>query len=230
MSTPPQPSPHQAPPYAKPPSSGVPRYVLIGCASLLLVFILGAVAIYWVFQYGVAEVVSTFTSDSPAVSNNVTLDASQMAALDERVRLFSEALNSQTSTSPLVLSSDELNALVQRQVSRWDPNAVARVRVFGRQIESDVSIPLRESKIVPGGRYLNGKASITVGVQNGRVEAYLRELKVGDSYIPDAIRRELENENLLHNVYEEKSDISRALEKIRDVEVRDGTVTLYPAN
>lgn len=223
----------QTPPYGQPPApaagSKVPRYVLFGCAGIVLLLVVGGIIASLILRSVAMQMLGTFTSDEPLTVAEVRMSASELFALERRIKDFADGLSDGSSTEPLVLTSDEINGLLQEHLKDVNAPVAAEVRILGRQLEGEVSIPLEGRGWPIAGRYLNGKAVFSLGVVDGRVAAYIKDLRVGDRYIPDAVREELSKEDLLDDIYKEKSDLSRALSRIRSIEIDGGKVILSPA-
>lgn len=212
-----------------PPPSKVPKYLMIGCGSLVVVALVGGLLAYFLFWTAVDQLLVTFTTERPLAIPQVHLPDAEYEALERRVGAFSEAIEGDGSTDPLILSETEINALIQRHAKFKEPGSGVVVRIVADQLEGEFSVPA--SSISPSleGRFLNGKAVVGVGIVNGRVAAFLQDLRVGDRYLPDSLRERFHQENLLRNVYEEDDDLSRALRRIRSVEVNDGKLILIPS-
>jgi hypothetical protein len=206
-----------------------PRYLLIGCGFVFVLTIaLGALGFFFV-RTMITEVGSAITSERALVVEPIELSPEEMAELDRRIREFGDALRDGRPVEPLVLTEDEINAQIQKRFRQKPSGAAAQVRIVGRQIEGEVSIPIRGFLPELDGRYLNGKAVFSVGVVDGKVVAFINDLRVGDRYIPDSVRERLSRENLLNDIHEEDEELSRALSRLESVEIGDGKVILRPA-
>lgn len=223
-----QPAPHPVPPSTPP--SRLPKYLLIGCGSLLALAVIGGIAAYLLFWTAVDQIAHRFTTDRPLAMPRVQLSEAEMEALDRRVGNFGSGGEGFAADEALVLSADEINALIQRHSKFKVEGSGVVVRIVGDQLEGEISIPAGQLSPSLEGRFINGKAVFSVGVVDGKVVAFIQDLRVGDTYIPDTFRERLSRENLLRDAYDKDSDISSALSRIRSVEVRNGTVILTPAS
>ncbi len=222
-----QPTPNPLPPTPRP--SRLPRFLLIGCGSVMVLSVLAGIALYFLFWGAVDQLARSFTTDRPLAIPQVTMSQEELEALDRRVSDFGSAIENNEATDPLVLSADEINALIQRHGKFKQEGTGVVVRIFGDQIEGEISLPAGQVAPSLEGRFVNGKGVFSIGVEEGRVVAYLQDLRVGDRYLPDQIREPLSRENLLRKAYEEDSELRRALTRIRSVEVREGKVIFTPA-
>lgn len=222
-------TPAQGPHLPAPAPSKVPRYLLVGCVSVLALLLLAGIAGYFLFWGAVDHLARDLTTERPLAVPPVTASEEEIRAIEKRIENFGSAMEGEAPPEPLVLSAEEINALIQRNSNLQEQRVGAVVRIVGRQIEAEISVPAERLMRSLEGRYLNGKAVLSVGVMDGRVVAYIRDLRVGDHYVPDQIRERISQENLLKGAYEEDSDLARALERIASVEVRDGSLVLVPA-
>lgn len=219
--------------YPPPPQqtrSSWPKYVGIGCLILLAVAVVGGVLAYYGIRSAISGIVAQYSSDRPLAVPTVALSDQQMQAVEERIRAFSDAMDQGTAAQPLELSETEINALIQRGLARRKRDGEsprAFVRIVGKRLEGDVSVPL--ASLGPGleGRYFNGKARFSVGVVGERLVASIEDLKVGDEYVPDELRERLSRENILKDVYDDP-EASRFLTRLESVEIGDGKIVLRP--
>lgn len=217
-------------PQPQQPRSSWPKYVGIGCLILLAVLIVGGVLAYYGIRSAITGIVAQYSSDRPLSVPAVTLPEQEMQSLEQRMRTFGDAMDQGTAAAPLELTETELNALIQRGLARRKSSADGLrvfVRIVGKRLEGDISVPL--SRFGPGleGRYFNGKARISVGVVGERLVANLEDLKVGDQYVPDELRERLSRENILKDIYDDP-EAARFLTRLESVEIGDGKIVLRP--
>lgn len=219
-------------PQPQQPRGSWPKYVGIGCLVLLVVLIVGGVLAYYGIRSAITGVVAQYSSDRPLTVPTVTLTEQQLQSIEERVRAFSDAMDQGTAAQPLELTEAEINGLIQRGMARRKPDGEAPrafVRIVGKRLEGDISLPL--AVFGPGleGRYFNGKARISVGVVGDRLVAHLEDVKVGDRYVPDELRERLGRENILKGAYDDP-EARRFLTRLESVEIGDGKIVLRPTN
>jgi hypothetical protein len=217
-------------PQPQQPRSSWPKYVGIGCLILLAVLIVGGVLAYYGIRSAITGIVAQYSADRPLSVPTVTLSEQQIRSIEERVRAFSDAMDQGTAAQPLELTETEINGIIQRAMARRKPNAEgprAFVRIVGKRLEGDISVPLANLGSGLEGRYFNGKALISVGVVGDRLVANLEDLKVGDSYVPDELRERLSRENILKDAYDDP-EARRLLTRLESVEIGDGKIVLRP--
>ncbi len=213
-----------------PPRNPWPKYVGFGCLLIFALLVFGAVLGYFGVRSAVGTLAMEYTSEEPLRLPEVNLPDPGVTALEGRIRSFGEALEQNRPTEPLALTEDELNVLIQRVLgrrSRAGKDLLARVRIVGGRLEAVVSIPLADFGEGFRGRYLNGKARVSTGVSGDRLVAHLEDLKVGDHYVPDAVRERISAENLLKDAYGDP-ETARFLTRLQSVEIGDGKIVLIP--
>ena len=140
-----------------------------GCviASVLAVLLIIALAVLaFVGMRFFSGLVEEWTSPAPAELPKVQISEEERKSVRERVDAFRKALEEGTATDPLVLTSDDLNALIEE-----NPDSRGRVfaRVEGDKLKGQISIPLDKLKIgMLKGRYLNGEAELKASLERRR--------------------------------------------------------------
>ena len=81
------------------------------------------------------------------------MPAEKRQALKDRVEAFRKAVEAGTATEPLVLTSDDLNALIEENA---ELKGKVYVKIEGDEVKGQVSIPLERLADLPmfKGRYL----------------------------------------------------------------------------
>lgn len=213
-----------------PPPNPWPKYIGFGCLLLVVLLALGGVLVYYGIRTAVGTFAAEYASDEPLQAPAAAMPAAGVAALENRLRSFGNALDQDRPAEPLALTEEELNVLVQRALARrsgGNRGPIAQIRIVGSRLEGLVSIPLASIGEEFQDRYLNGKARISVGVVDDRLVAHLEDLKVGDHYVPDSVRERISGENLLKDAYNDP-EVSRYLTRLQSVEIGDGKVVLTP--
>ncbi|MDZ7640204.1 MAG: hypothetical protein U5J83_18450 [Bryobacterales bacterium] len=213
-----------------PPKNPWPKYLGMGCLVVIVLLLIGGSLAYYAIRSAVSTVAAEYASDEPLALPELKISAAETSALENRVRAFSEALDEGRPAEPLVLTQQELNALIQSGLSRSKASRnglEAYVRIVGSRLEADVSIPLSQFGGDLEGRYMNGKARVSAGVVGDRLVAHLEDLKVGDHYLPDRFRERISRENILKGAYDDP-EARRFLTRLESVEIGDGKLTLKP--
>lgn len=192
-----------------------------GCAGVLLVGVLGFAALaggtYWVAR----NLINTYTSDQPQQLAKVEYEGEKLEALQGRVKAFSESIKEGSETEDLVLSADDLNALISA-----DENLRGKVfvRIENGQVAGDVSFPLDQLPMGKG-RYFNASASFDVMLERGLLMIILADAEVRGEKLPAEFLRQMRGENLAQELYK-NPETAKVLERIDEITIGDGEVIL----
>src|SRR5579875_2829524 len=184
------------PPYDEPPRQR--GCFFYGCiiAAILALLLLIAVGVGFFFVYRLFErVVEQYTATAPRELPRVEMSVGQCRTLRERVDAFRAAIKEGRPTEPLVLWSDDLNALIEE-----NPDLKGRVYVTIDQdkLKGQVSIPMDRfpSFGLTRGRYLNGEGEFKISLEDGVLIVTLESLLVNGNTLPDELMNGLRNQNL----------------------------------
>ncbi len=220
---------YQAPKFSPEPSAAAPRQhgcFFYGCiiASILalLMVILISVAVYFGYR-ALNRYVEEYTATTPRELPKVDMPAEQRQVLKDRVEAFRKAVDAGTSTEPLVLTSDDLNALIDE-----NPELKGKiyVKVEGDEVKGQVSWPLEALGLgMFKGRYLNGEADLKASLQDGVLIVTLDSIEVNGQKPPEQFMTELRKQNVAKDFYKDEKT-SRIIRKIESLEIKDGKIIL----
>lgn len=197
-----------------------------GCLSLaivgLLLLVLGGVAFYLI-KKTTARWINDYTETTPTPVEKVEYSPAQMEALQARLITFKQALDKGDEPTELTLTADDLNALIARQ-----PDLAERifVRIEDDKVKGHLSLPLQDlGPLKLKGRYLNGVAIFNVALENGVLDARLRDVLVNDRPLPGLLLSELKKQNLAQN-FQNDPKTAADIAKFESVRVTNGAVIL----
>src|SRR5579864_5568721 len=90
----------------------------------------------------VKKMLNEFTDTKPMPLPTVSLPPDQMSGLKSRVNAFQQALHQHQQTPPLMLTSDELNALIENDPNLQPLKDKLFVNIVGTQLGGQISVPL----------------------------------------------------------------------------------------
>jgi hypothetical protein len=194
-----------------------------GCiiASILSLLLLIAVGVAAFFIYRLVEgVVDNYTATTPNELPKVDLPAEQRRTLRERVDAFDAAIKEGRPTEPLVLTSEELNALIDE---KSDLKGKIYVSIEKDRLKGQISFPLSEilNTGMTRGRYLNGEATLKASLEDGVLIVTIDSLQVNGMEPPPEVMNSVRSQNLAKGVYKD----ARNAEEIRNLEsiqIKDG--------
>lgn len=193
-----------------------------GCLSVLIagVLLCGVVGGggYWWIRTQVQKYTVVEGLDLPVIQ----IDEEELLALDQRVEQFQESLDQESAEGfELVLTADELNALIQK-------NEQLRGRVFVEiadgKISGQISIP---TDGLPGGkgRFLNAAATAEASFSNGKLVVRLVDAEVRGEKVPDVVMQALAKENIAEE-FTKDPDAAEFLRGIESMEIVEDRIVL----
>jgi hypothetical protein len=213
------------PPYDEPPRQrGCLFYgcIIAGILALLLVIAVG-VGFFFVYRF-FEGLVEQYTATAPRELPKVEMPAEQRRTLRERVDAFRAATKEGRPTEPLVLSSEDLNALIEE-----NPDLKGRVYVTIDQdkLKGQVSIPLDRfpSFGLTRGRYLNGEGELKVSLQDGILIVTLESLLVNGKTLPAELMNRFRTQNLARDAYKDEKT-AEEVRKFESIEIKDGKLII----
>jgi hypothetical protein len=219
---------YQAPKFTPEPPQAMPRQrgcFFYGCiiASILAVLFAILMGVIAFFSYRMlSKAIDDYTSTTPRDLPKLEMPPEQQQAIKDRVEAFKKAVDSEAPTEPLILTSDDLNALIQ---DTSELKGVIYVKVEGEEIKGQVSIPLDKwfDIGIVRGRYLNGEADFKVSLRDGVLIGTLDSIEVNGKRPPDEIMKGIREQNLFKDAYKDEKNASR-IRKLESVEVKDGKI------
>jgi hypothetical protein len=197
---------------------------IIASVLALLMAILVAIIAFVAYRWA-GRMVDEYTGTAPEQLPTLEMPAEKRQAVKDRVKSFQKAVEAETAIEPLVLSSDDLNALIE---DKPDLKGKIYVKVDGDEIKGRISLPLDELKLplpMIKGRYLNGEADLKASLFDGELIVHLDAFEVNGKKPSDQVMTELRKQNIAKDVAKDK-DLSAMLRKIESLEIKDGNIIL----
>jgi hypothetical protein len=200
-----------------------------GCviASVLTVLLIIALALLaYVALRTANRYLEEYTSTKPRELPKVQLSEEQREEVVERFKEFRQDVNDGTATEPLVLTGDDLNALVEEE-----PKLKGRVHltIEGDEVKGQVSIPLTlflDSSMTRD-RYLNGEAKFRASLDNGVLIVTLDSLEVNGKSPPEQIMADIRKQNLAKDAYKDPEN-AEMIRRFESLQIKDGKIILKP--
>lgn len=217
-----QPMESKAPPPPK--ERGCFFYGCIISLILLVILLIAIGVITWLTIRAISGYVQEYTEPTARALPKFELSDEQRKDLDQRIAVFKDAVQkADQPADTLVLTGDEINAWLSETKELRDK---VHVSIEGDKMSGEVSIPLSDLPL-PGanGRFLNGKATIKLSMQNGVLIATVDQVEVKGKPLPEQFMTMLRKENLAKSIYD---DPERAafLRKFETIEVTDGKLIM----
>lgn len=196
-----------------------------GCLSLAvlgLLFVVLAVVGYFVVKSTVARWTNDYTETTPVLVEKVEYPPAKMDALRAQLTAFNDALARGTNEMELVLTADDLNALISQEK---DLQGKVFVRIDDR-IKGELSLPLEDiGPLKLKGRYLNGAVVFKVSLANGALDVRLDDVTVKGKPLPGMLFSEFKKQNLAQN-FQNDPQTATNLARLDSIQITNGTVIL----
>ncbi|MBX3422913.1 MAG: hypothetical protein KF752_15270 [Pirellulaceae bacterium] len=193
----------------------------VGCLVVLLL-VMGAVglAVYSGYSF-YQQQLQKYTSETPVELPGVTIDDAQIQATVDRLEQFREQFDEGSAPQELVLTIEELNALIAN-------NPELRGRVYVSVVDGDlraeVSFPVDK---LPGGRgrYFNGSATMHVELQDGVLIVHAVSAEANGQPVPEQLMGIFKQENLARDLYKDVQ-ISKTLQRCEQLIIEPERIIL----
>ncbi|HEY5910538.1 MAG TPA: hypothetical protein VJA21_08035 [Verrucomicrobiae bacterium] len=188
--------------------------------ALLLVFLLGL----HLFK----KAVNQYTDTAPMKMPALQLSQPEIEAVQHRFNNFSDATGKGQPTSPLELSGDEINALIDSNPDLRGAKDKLYVTIKDGRLHAQVSLPMDQIGLsMFKGRYLNGNGSFALSLQNGNLNLSPVDIAVKGKPVPGVYLDKLRQENLAAGL-NSNPRVSGILNRLQSIEVKDGKLVLVP--
>lgn len=193
--------------------------------AVVLIVVVG-VTIYVGYRY-LIDTAKKYTDTVAAPMPAVAMPEPQRVELRTKVEAFGKGLEARTATEPIVLTADDLNALV-------DDNPMfkgkAHIDIVGDQVTAKISFPLSDLKLPfreLDGRYLNGSATLRVSLKDGVLDVRADSMEAKGEPLPPKFMDELKKENLAKQALDDPK-ARAAINKFESIVIKDGKIIVTP--
>ena len=197
--------------------------MLVGCLSVMLVMMLGMGGlIYGGYRFYAAQV-AAYTSPDAVELPKVDYAQAEIDELNKKLADFKVAVDRNEATDALVLSADDINALIN---ANEDLKGKVFVKIEDGEVSADASIPLDK---IPGaqGRFFNGSISLKATIDNGKLLVTLDDAEVNGKPVPEEFVREFRKQNLAEEAYKDPKQ-AEYLRKFEKLTIEDDKIILQP--
>lgn len=234
-----QPQVNQTPEPLPPEGSGSGKKWGIGCGLGCLALIVVAVVLTIVgINYGkkmVSGFIGDYTAEAPVEIVVPDLSPEVVDNAIQRFDAFTSAMSAGDTPDALVLTDDDVNALIANHPSFTAVADSVVVAMAADQLTSQVSLNLDDMEIpVPfiaeavEGKYFNGEVSLSLDTVAGRPAMYIEGLAVDGVPIPRQFIDGLSSENLLKDAGT-NPNMKEFFDRIEELKIEDGQLKIVPA-
>ena len=213
------PDPNQPPPVRK--RRGCLFY---GCLTCVLLLLLGCLGIFLTVLF-VKNRVNAYTDSAPIKMPAVEMSDADFKTLQQRVKTFGDAMRQGKSAEPLVLTENDLNALILKSGDTKSLADWVHVSLNGDEVKGQISVPLSRFGWLGRGRYLNGEAAFNVALENGELNVTVRKVLVKGQPLPESFMGQLRHENLAKDFNKDPKN-TEVFDKFESIQIKDSRVTI----
>jgi hypothetical protein len=214
----------------QPPKSrhGCLFYGCIAGLVLLLLFAVGGLVTLHYAKKALSGLVNNYTDTQPMEMPSVQMPPAELDKLKQRWKSFEEAVRARHPAAPLVLTADEINALIASSPDQKSLKGKFYVSLDGDRVKAELSLPLQEVgwKLLRG-RYLNGSGTFKVSLHDGLLFVAPQDIVVKGSSVPDMYMQGLRSQNFAEALTNQP-DASALLQGLQEIQVKDGKLVIVP--
>ena len=203
----------------------------IGCSSgcLILLLVVGIVTYlaYVKVKEGVTQMLDEYTSTTPIVFVTPEADQATVDEVIQRFDAFSDAMKNGSESQPLILTGKEINLLIYHHPDWQELAGKTEVTIEGDQLTGEISLPIGELFPILEGRYLNGMATLRIGLENGVLVGYIDAIRMADKEAPPEMITELQRQNIFQDAQSDP-EMRRLIQELEEIRVEDGKLIIVP--
>jgi hypothetical protein len=201
-----------------------------GCLTLVVLFLVTAVGLFFGVRYAVNRMVEQYTAAAPMAIPKAEATPEEIKVVQDQFSVFRDAIAAGQPAKALALSQKDLNLLINNSPALTQFKDNIFVTVQSNAIKATLSLPLESLGIKKlKGRYLNGAAEVKAALANGALLVTLQSLEVNGKPVPEQMMAGIRQQNLAKDVYKDAKSM-QVLERLDSIEVKDGKVVVTPRN
>ena len=195
-----------------------------GCLTCVVLLVLALVLVFAAVQV-IKKQIYAWTEAAPMQLPKVEMADAQFQSLQQRVTTFHDAMQQGKAGEPLVLTDNEINALIDKAENMKQLAGKVYVSLTNDQVKGQVSIPVPGVFWFARGRYLNGEAAFNVSLENGVLIVTAQEIRVKGKTVPESFMSALRKENLAKEFYK-NPDQAATISKLESIHLEGDHVII----
>lgn len=213
------------PPYEEPPRErGCFFYGCVIASVLSLLLVIAIVVIFFFLYRWFSGMIEEYTATEPRALPKVEMPLEARKAVGDRFDAFKKAVEDGKPTEPLVLSSDDLNVLIE---DRTPMKGKVHATIENNKLKGEVSMPASDIINIglTKGRYLNGEAEFKVSLDQGILMVTMESFEINGKHLPPEAIDSMRRQNLAGDLYKDPKNAEQ-IRKIESVEIKDGKLII----
>lgn len=196
------------------------RGCAVGCVLLLIAGIVVTISVAYLMFFSTTRAIEAWMSEQPKDFPASTLSSEAKAEAMAKVKAFAKALDAGTTPPELLLTADEVNALLDEFSADHGIKTPAHVNFVGDKIHAELSLALR-------GLYLNGSGDLDIGLSQGVLQVFATNVEINGRTPPRALKELTGNYNLA-TPFLTDDDVKRVQTQLEFVTVTNGKLKITP--
>lgn len=198
-----------------------------GAIVALFLFLCTLFAGYGAYRY-LRHLVFEYTDSKPIEMPVVQLSGTEVTNLQQRVEKFNKALEANKPVDPLILSADEINALIANE-TKTNPVPVHLYFSFNQdRVQAQLSLPTDGFPLrILKGRYFNGSGDFAVSVHDDKLFLNIKSLSIKGKPLPERFMQPLRQENFADS-WTNDPDFNNALAKLKELKIESNKLYVIP--
>jgi hypothetical protein len=194
-------------------------------AAVLFLFVL--LAAYAGFRY-FKGLINRYTDTKPIEAPAVHLSGAEITNLQQRIHIFDGAIKSNNAVAPLILSADEINALIANEAKSNASPARLYFSFNSNRVQAQLSVPTDGFGIrMLRGRYFNGSGEFGVSLHEGKLLVNVKSLSVKGQPLPENFLQPLREQNFADG-WTNDVDFNAAIAKLEEIKIENGKLIVIP--
>ncbi len=191
-------------------------------------FLLAILVGYGAYRF-VRGAINDYTDTKPISMPGVQLSGAEFTNLQARVKSFGDAMQSNHPVGPLVLTSDEINSLINRSsTTNHGPDVKFYFTFNEDRVQAQLSLPLSDLGIsMLQGRYLNGSGDMMFSMNHGKVVLNVKSVSVKGKPLPEQWMQSIRTENFAAT-WTNNPDMGDAFSRVEAIHIQGGKMVIVP--
>ncbi len=214
---------------APPPVSNTRNWscCLWGCLVAFIFTVLIAIVLFLVGRSSLRTLSENYTTPTPVTLPTVEVEPAVLDELLTRFDTFRTNVKEKQPAEPLILTQDEINALIQHHPDWQYLRDKVYVLIEGGLVKGEVNFPLPPIPFLSG-RYFHGTATFDIKLQDGRLELYVDSATVNGKPVPDDYMAGFKNQNLAQDAMRDDADLRAVVDQLESIRIEDNRLIVEP--
>jgi hypothetical protein len=197
----------------------------IAAGVLFLIILLAAVTLVRTVKKALNE----YTDATPLTLPTAQATDEEVSRVRERISKFREAMQSGKTVEPLIVTTDEANALIAKDPELKGLQGHFYLTFDEGKVQAQMSLPADQLGIkLLKGRYLNGTGEFKVSLRDGTLWVSPESMATSKGKtFPENAMQGLRAANFAAN-YTNNPDFNAAMAKVEDIQVKPGKLIIIP--